>query len=257
MNTHSTTMKVLLSLAALIFCASAMDDAPERGQAMERLASATSKQDDEKTMPSPASDEESLGGLDEPLVEHTGDFSLQAEDETEFPISRKAAMLSTLVQAAVEGDKTAKVIDCTKVEAETLELVVEYLKAVEGMKIDEIQKPIRSVNMEQIVSKEQFDFISKWDETKATDNKAAVLTRDGKRIIFQIILAANYMDIKPLLYLGCAKIATIIKGKSPEEIKKILGDDDAAQDVHNTVRESGMNSRRRVAELLGLDCLNF
>jgi len=40
---------------------------------------------------------------------------------------------------------------------------------------------------------------------------------------WQIILASNYMDIKSLLHLGCAKIATFIKGKSPEEIKKILG----------------------------------
>jgi len=33
-------------------------------------------------------------------------------------------------------------------------------------------------------------------------------------------MAANYLDIKSLLDLGCAKIATLIKGKSPEEIRK-------------------------------------
>ena len=33
------------------------------------------------------------------------------------------------------------------------------------------------------------------------------------------MLAANFMDIKPLLELTCAKIASVIKGKSPEEIQ--------------------------------------
>ena len=38
--------------------------------------------------------------------------------------------------------------------------------------------------------------------------------------IFDIIIAANYLDIKSLLDLSCAKIATLIRGKSPEEIRK-------------------------------------
>lgn len=33
-------------------------------------------------------------------------------------------------------------------------------------------------------------------------------------------------DCKSLLHLGCAKVATMIKGKSPEEIKQILGEED-------------------------------
>merc|ERR1739845_95182 len=44
---------------------------------------------------------------------------------------------------------------------------------------------------------------------------------------------ANYMDIKSLLHLGCAKIATLIKGKSPEEIKKILSEDDGDDEKEN------------------------
>jgi len=41
-----------------------------------------------------------------------------------------------------------------------------------------------------------------------------------QEMLFELVLAANYMDIKPLLDLTCAKIATMIKGKTPEEIRK-------------------------------------
>jgi len=79
----------------------------------------------------------------------------------------------------------------------------------------EIAKPIRSVKMEKIVEDE-------WDAT--------FINKQPKRTIFQIILGANYMDIKSLLHLGCAKIATMIKGKSPEEIKKILSEEESEEE---------------------------
>merc|ERR1711964_399428 len=100
-----------------------------------------------------------------------------------------------------------------KVSGPILDLIVEYLQIHDGKVPAEIAKPIRSVKMEKIVENPRdVDFINDEEMTK-------------KRI-FQIILAANYMDIKSLLHLGCAKIATLIKGKSPEEIKRILGEEE-------------------------------
>lgn len=37
--------------------------------------------------------------------------------------------------------------------------------------------------------------------------------------LFNLTLAANYMDIRPLLDLCCAKIASMIKDKTPEQIR--------------------------------------
>merc|ERR1712129_214694 len=44
--------------------------------------------------------------------------------------------------------------------------------------------------------------------------------------IFQIILAANYMDIGSLLHLGCAKIATLIKQLDQKEINRIIEEEE-------------------------------
>ena len=40
--------------------------------------------------------------------------------------------------------------------------------------------------------------------------------------VFDLINAANYMDISSLLDLACAKIASLMKGKTAEEIRAMF-----------------------------------
>merc|ERR1719449_543631 len=122
-------------------------------------------------------------------------------------------MMCNLVKNIIEGDKEAKEIEIKKVTGPILKLIVEYLKHHKGKEPAEIAKPIRSVKMEKIVE-------DPWD--------AEYINGLKKRELFQLILGANYMDCKALLHLGCAKVATMIKGKSPEEIKQILGEEEEA-----------------------------
>ena len=45
---------------------------------------------------------------------------------------------------------------------------------------------------------------------------------NGMRGLYEMIAYANYLCIKPLLYLCCAKIALMMKDKSHEEIKELV-----------------------------------
>jgi len=144
-----------------------------------------------------------------------------------FSISRTAALMSNLVKNIFETDKTAKKIPINEVDKDTLFWIVSYLKHHNGRVPAEIKKPIQSKKMEKIVEHPV--------DAKCIDGAK-------KKTVFNIILAANYMDIKSVLHLGCAKIATLIKGKSPEEIKKILGDDEEGDKIVRLVND--VTSRR-------------
>jgi S-phase kinase-associated protein 1 len=48
----------------------------------------------------------------------------------------------------------------------------------------------------------------------------ATFVQVEQETLFELILAANYMHIQPLLDLTCATVASMIKGKTPEEIRK-------------------------------------
>jgi len=154
-------------------------------------------------------DNEEMGLDDEPESEIT--LVSSGDQPEKIKLSRDYAKQSKLVSNILEGDADATEIQVKQVDGETLRLIVNYLEHHKGKEPTEIAKPIRSVKMEKIVE-------DPWD--------ADFISGLAKRQLFQLILGANYMDCKSLLHLGCAKVATMIKGKSPEEIKQILGEED-------------------------------
>ncbi len=142
--------------------------------------------------------EEKVESLD---VSEDFTIDLISKEENRFTLSRKAAYMSTLVKETLE-DKEAQQVPLPNVSNQALELVVKYMKYHVDNPAKEIEKPLKSSDMTQVVSEYDANFVN--------------LDQD---LLFELILAANYMDIKPLLELTCAKVASMIKGKTPEQIR--------------------------------------
>jgi len=157
----------------------------------------------------------------------TGITFTYTSDGGEFLISRKALRLSTLLNMQAESNPRMVYVD--NISRDIFSLIGVYLNYHNGVEPAEIAKPVRSVKMEKIVEDE-------WD--------ARFANSVSKRIIFQIILGSNYIDCKSLLHLMCAKIATLIKGKSPQEIKLILSEDHDEKNQNNQQWQSWLESMR-------------
>ncbi|KAK4065948.1 hypothetical protein Purlil1_13992 [Purpureocillium lilacinum] len=73
------------------------------------------------------------------------------------------------------------------------------------------QRPASGPDDEELDSRKKSNDIDDWDRR---------LIQVDQEMLFEIILASNYVDIKPLLDVGCKTVANMIKGKSPEGIRK-------------------------------------
>lgn len=125
----------------------------------------------------------------------------------------------TTEDAEDEGDKIE--IPLPNVKSQVLNKVIEFCEHHLQEPMTEIEKPLKSQVMADVVQKWYADFV------------------DVEQVLlFELILAANYMDIKPLLDLTCATVAGMIKGKTPEDIRQTFGiQNDFSPEEEAQVRE--------------------
>ena len=131
------------------------------------------------------------------------DDSQEGVDYFNVPIS--VAESSELIKTMIDDNEDEEIqeIPLPNVKAQVLAKVVEFCRHHAANPMAEIEKPLKSANMSEVVDDWDAEFVNLEQE-----------------VLFELILAANYMDIKPLLDLTCAKVASMIKGKTPEEIRK-------------------------------------
>jgi len=136
-------------------------------------------------------------------------LKLSSKDSKEFTLDKKFAFISNLVKTSMETDSSASEVPMPGVKGDVLAKVVEYMNHHKGTEPPIIEKPLRSKIMKDVCKDAwDADFIDKIGE--------------NRQQLYDLILAANYMDIKSLLHLGCAKVASLIKGQPLEKIKDIL-----------------------------------
>jgi len=119
---------------------------------------------------------------------------LKSKQEDLFEVEKAVAFRSVTIKNMVEDTGVDICVPVPMVESQTLVKVIEYLKC--HQKADEETMP------EGECQQWDRDFVKVDDAT-----------------LFNLILASNYLEIKPLLDLTCRAVADEIKGKTPEEIR--------------------------------------
>ena len=96
-------------------------------------------------------------------------------------------------------------IPIPNVKSSILKKVIDFCTYIKTNAPPEIEKPLKSANLK--------DVVNPW---------YATYIEVDQEVLFDLIMAANYLDIKPLLDLGCAYVASMIKGKTPEQIRQLF-----------------------------------
>lgn len=133
-------------------------------------------------------------------------IKLQSCDNEVFTVDYEVAKCSITIKTMVEdlglAENDEEIVPLPNVNSAILRKVIQwatYHKDDPPPPEDEDSKEKRT------------DDISSWDSD---------FLKVDQGTLFELILAANYLDIKGLLDVTCKTVANMIKGKTPEEIRK-------------------------------------
>ncbi|KAL1981442.1 hypothetical protein VTN96DRAFT_2658 [Rasamsonia emersonii] len=130
-------------------------------------------------------------------------ITLQSSDGVEITVEREVAERSVLIKNMLEDlGTTDEPVPLPNVNEAVLKKVIEWCTH---------HKNDPPSTGDDDDSRRKTTDIDEWDQK---------FMQVDQEMLFEIILAANYLDIKALLDVGCKTVANMIKGKSPEEIRK-------------------------------------
>ncbi len=138
-------------------------------------------------------------------MEQVKKVTLVSSDGEKVEISPKAIERSALVKGIIEDYPDDAEVPLNNIKGKILKKIKEYLEHYISTEPKEIERPLPSSNFKECVDEWDYNYIG-----------------EDLEMIFEIILGSNYMDIKPLLELASAKVASLIKGKSVEEIRALF-----------------------------------
>ncbi|KAL3812632.1 hypothetical protein ACJIZ3_013900 [Penstemon smallii] len=128
---------------------------------------------------------------------------LQTSDGVTFELEETVAIQSQTIKHMIEDDCADNTIPLPNVTSKTMARVVEYCK-----------RHAQAATKTETPTDEKVEA-----DLKTFDDE---FMKIDQSTLFDLILAANYLDIKSLLDLSCQTVADIIQRKSVEEIRKFF-----------------------------------
>jgi len=133
--------------------------------------------------------------------EMTDMVTLRSADKENYEVEVEVAFESNMIKHMIEEVGIEAPIPLPNVNANILSKVIEYCRH----HVAESKKP-----------EEEREKQSDGDEFSAWDNE---FVKVEMAMLFELILAANFLNIKSLLELTCQHVANMMKGKTPDEIR--------------------------------------
>ncbi|XP_078162305.1 SKP1-like protein 1 [Carex rostrata] len=138
-------------------------------------------------------------------------ITLKSSDGEEFVVDELVAMESQTIRHMIEDDCAENGIPLPNVTSKILSKVIEYCKKHVDSAFSAAAATAEGAAAAGASSKTVDEELKQWDQDFVKVDQAT---------LFDLILAANYLNIKGLLDLTCQTVADMIKGKTPEEIRK-------------------------------------
>jgi S-phase kinase-associated protein 1 len=125
-------------------------------------------------------------------------LTLISSDGEDMELPVKVAQMSETIRNLIEDTGIDAPIPLPNVTGKILRKIIEYFT-------------YHSENPGNACTGEGSEDICEWDRQ---------FLNVDQETLFELILAANYLDIKTLLDVCCKTVANMIKGKTPEEIRR-------------------------------------
>ncbi|GMP39475.1 hypothetical protein CsSME_00010293 [Camellia sinensis var. sinensis] len=129
---------------------------------------------------------------------------------------------SNIIELKSSDGETFEVEEALAIELQTIKCMIEDGFADTSIPLPNVTGKILAMVIEYCkrhVDSSTFDDKIAEDELKNFDTE---FVKVDHGTLFDLILAANYLNVKSLLDLTCQTVADKIKGKTPEELNKMF-----------------------------------
>ncbi|PAN22931.1 hypothetical protein PAHAL_4G054300 [Panicum hallii] len=148
--------------------------------------------------------------------------TLISSDDARFEVTEAAATMSQTIRHMIEDGCTDGGIPLPNVPARTLAKVLEYCNKHAAATAAESSAAGGAAAGSDSGSSSSADSAGKDDGVDLASFDKAFIEVDTDTL-YDLLLAANYLDVKTLLDLCCQKVADMIRGKTPEQIRQTFG----------------------------------
>jgi S-phase kinase-associated protein 1 len=143
---------------------------------------------------------------------------LQSNDQPpqEYKVLREAAKMSALIKEMLDDQaaESETVVPVPNVAGNTLKYVIQWVEHHYNLDTKSVDKPLRG-KIEEVVGE--------FDRTFLFTDLVKNANPDEHDLLIDVMMAANFLNIKVLLDMCCACLASMIKNKTSQEIRDFLG----------------------------------